>query len=310
MNQQNHSLLIMKFGGAALANYKNIRKVSKIISKYSETNHLIIVVSAIEGVTDRLYKIVELIKKGQVNRALHEIETIYSLHIYILSKLDKSVETFDTQQKIKTLIDLLKMFVKKVFNTNITNITNSQTDYIVSFGERLSIHLIVHILKKENNKVLAVDTSYLLTTNKEFGNAKPITPKSRSDIKELLNECLKENVIPVVTGYIGHAEDGCITTLGRGGSDYSASLMASFLKANGLILWKDVKGLYDKDPKRYPDAHLMKEADYDTAIKLSQNDAKVLHPESVLTAKKADISVYIKCFLMPNLTGTRIWKKN
>lgn len=307
MNQQNNSLLVMKFGGSALANYKNIHKISKIISKYSETNDVIVVVSAVEGVTDKLYKIVELIKKGQVNRALQEIEIIYNLHIHILSKLDKAVETFDTQQKIKTLIDLLRMFVKKVFNTKITN---SQIDYIVSFGERLSIHLVVYILKKENNKALAVDTSYLLTTNKEFGNAKPVIPKTRSNIKELLGKCLKEKVIPVITGYIGHAEDGCITTLGRGGSDYSASLMASFLKANGLILWKDVKGLYDKDPKRYPDAHLMKETDYDTAIKLSKNDAKILHPESVITAKKANISVYIKCFLMPNLTGTRIWKKN
>lgn len=295
----------MKFGGAALGNPRNVVKITRIINDYAKQYDLVIVVSAVKEVTDKLYKIAEIIKNRDIDDTLRAIQDIYHLHLAFLKQIKNPVIKLQGQQEIKLLFDLLILFVKKI---NKENITNSQIDFIVSFGERLSARIVVCYLEMLDRNSLVIDTRDYLMTTKNFGQAKVIVPKSKKTLQTIINQCLTVHAIPVITGYIGHAEDGCITTLGRGGSDYTASLIASFLKANGIILWKDVNGLYDSDPKKYKKARLMVKANYDDFLKLSKSGAKIIHPYAIVPLKNPHIPLHIKSFLKPKQKGTLIWK--
>lgn len=297
----------MKFGGAALEDAASIKKISSIIYWSSQKNDLIIVVSAIKHVTDKLHRVLEIIKRADIQSALKEIDCIYNDHVNLLREIDPSIQSLETEQKLKNLLDLLKLFVKK---TSFDKLGDSQKDYIISFGERMSVHVITHSLRFiKKVRSLALDTTSLLATTKEFGRAKPLLDENLSSMKLILRKCLSERVIPVITGYVGHAPDGCITTLGRGGSDLTATLIASMISADKVILWKDVVGLFDKDPKIDPDAKLFKVTDYNTAMDLSKHGAKILHPEAVEPVKTAKIPLQIKSFLFPKGPGTLIADK-
>lgn len=297
-------LMVMKFGGAALANPENIIKTTKIIKKYSESYLVVVVVSAIKNVTDSLLEIGENVKREKSDEALEKIEILYQKHLKFLKRISNPVLACEIKQEIKLLFDLLELFIKRVDQTHITD---SQIDFIVSLGERLSARIIVSYLRDRKINASLMDTRDFLTTTAEHGEAKPIIKKSKEPICQNINHYLNYKVIPVITGYIAQDETGCITTLGRGGSDYTASLIANFIKAKNIILWKDVNGLYDKNPKVYHDAKIISQATYQEAIKLSHGGAKILHPESVWPAQKARIPIYIKSFLKPHLPGTKIW---
>ena len=299
-------LVVMKFGGAALATPENILITCKIINSYSKKNRLVIVVSAIKGVTDKLYQIGKIIREEKLELALKKIENLHRKHLDFLEKIKNPLDKIRVQQEIKLLFDLLEIFIKKITPYRFTL---SQMDFIVSFGERLSSRIISHYLKNESLAVLTIDTRDFFITTDEFGQAKPIILSSKKKIRNIIGQCLKNKTIPIVTGYIGRTRDGCITTFGRGGSDYSASLIANFIDADRLILWKDVNGLYNEDPKKNSQAQLLSQVTYDQAMKLSINGAKIIHPESIIPTKEANIPVSIKCFLKPNLLGTIIKNK-
>lgn len=303
MGNKTKQLLVMKFGGAALENAQSIQKITNIVYWAHQRNHLIVIVSAIKNITNRLQDSVLLINTHDRSSALKEIDAIYDEHINVLRAIDPTIQAFETGQKLKTLFDLLMLFIKKIPDSPLTD---SQKDYILSFGERMGAHVVAHSFRRKRIRAVALDTTSLLTTTKEFGNAKPLLGKSAASMKRTLAQCIKEGIVPVSTGYVGHAEDGCVTTLGRGGSDLTATLVASLMHADKVILWKDVVGLFDKDPKKDETAHLLKTSDYATAIRLSQAGAKILHPESLLPVQKAHIPVYIKSFLFPKASGTVI----
>lgn len=296
-------LMVMKFGGAALANPENIIRTTKIIKKYSESYRVVVVVSAIKNVTDSLLEIGENLKLEKSDETLEKIEILYQKHLKFLERIGNPVLACETKQEIKLLFDLLELFIKRVDQAHIAN---SQIDFIVSLGERLSARIIVSYLRNLKVNASLMDTRDFLTTTAQHGGAKPIIKKSKKLISQNINNYLKSKVIPVITGYIAQDETGCITTLGRGGSDYTASLIANFINAQSLVLWKDVDGLYDKNPKIYPEAKIIFQATYQEAIKLSRGGAKILHPESVRPAQKARIPIYIKSFLKPDLEGTKI----
>lgn len=304
-DMNNKPLVVMKFGGAALKNQWSIDKSTDQIREYFLTNYLVIIVSALSGVTDKLYTLCSLCKKGETSSCIKLITQISANHTNILSQMGSSIEIFETQQQIQYLIDLLRIFIMKHLTEKLTQ---AQVDYVVSFGERLSIHIVSFVLKQKHVKVIAVDSSYLLKTTKEFGNAKIYQAYNKETIKKICEQAIASNIIPVITGFIGQGTDGCIRTLGRGGSDYSATSIAALIKADRVILWKDVHGMYDKDPKKYSDAKYFYKVNYDKALEMSKHGAKILHPESILPAKANKIPVLIKSFLKPTIPGTEIWK--
>lgn len=299
------SLVVMKFGGAALSNGKNIINAAQITLNLSKSTKQIIIVSALQGVTDDLIDIKNLCERNKTKLMLHKLQKLQEYHQKILSGFGESLHVLETQQEIRTLTDLLKLYIVKNAGKKLTN---AQHDYIVSFGERLSVHIFACALKELNSSVIAVDSSYFLKTTADFGNAKVVPDLNKATIHKIVTLALKQNAIPIITGYIGCGEDGCVTTLGRGGSDYSATSLASLMHADQIVLWKDVKGMYDKDPKQHKDALFLTKVNYHDAIDMSINGAKILHPESIIPAEKNSIPVYIKSFLQPNEEGTTIWK--
>ena len=181
-------------------------------------------------------------------------------------------------------------------------------DYMVSFGERLSCRLVAFALQNLSLKAKVVDSSQIIITNNDFGNARPFLEKTRERVEKVIYPLLIQDTIPIVTGYFGGTLDGKIATLGRGGSDYSATILAYALDAQEVILWKEVDGVFTGDPKKEEKVRFLAELTYDEALILAQNGAKVLHPEAVRPVVEKEIPVWVKNTFNPKFKGTKIWK--
>ena len=164
-----------------------------------------------------------------------------------MHEVDKRLQAVKIESELINLISRLKNFIKNVSNKKITR---ARIDYIVSFGERLSSPIVANALEMCGMTAYPIDASFIIATNSRFGNAVPLYKESQQYINQILFPLIKNNVIPVVTGYIGFTHGGCTTTLGRGGSDLTAAYLANLLSANALYLWKDVEGFYSEDPHK------------------------------------------------------------
>src|SRR3989344_1709535 len=249
-------MIIMKFGGAAFANGNNILNIAKIVKDYKKRNRdIVIVASAMEGVTDKLFLIGELLKKKQLKKALNILHIIKKQHISALKIVSRKEEGIRIEIEMIKLFSQLENYVK---NISMKDITPARIDFLVSFGERF------------------------------------LTP------------LVKRNIVPVVTGYIGYSGDGCTTTLGRGGSDLTATFLANFLDAQAIYLWKDVLGFYNDDPHKNKKATLFEKLSYDKAEKLAKNGAKVVYYKAILPVRKKRIPIYVRSYLKPQERGTTI----
>ncbi|QQG44085.1 MAG: aspartate kinase [Candidatus Roizmanbacteria bacterium] len=293
-------MIIMKFGGAALARAANILITSQIIKKYSAEAKLVIVVSAMKGITDKLTEVVNCLNNRQIKKGLIILANIKNIHLSTGKSLNVSVKT---QFRIKLLLNNLGRFI---INNRNKKITADKIDYILSFGERLSCLIISNTLKLQDIIVCPIDASQLLATDGKFGKAKPLNYKKQESIKKMLQTLIENNITPIVTGFIGYAPDGRITTLGRGGSDLTAAYLANLLNADALYFWKDVDGFYVDDPKKNSQSLMFNNLSYKKAEILTKNGAKILHHQTISHIEKNNIPIYIKNFLNPKATGTLI----
>jgi aspartate kinase len=239
-------MIVMKFGGASLSSGPNILNICKLVKKYAKNNKVILIASAMKDVTDKLYELTDYVIKKNVKKALKIILDLSNKHITTLKSINPNPEAVKTEIEIIKLINLLEYFIK---NTAIKGLTDARVDYIVSFGERLSCRIVAEALEQKGILAMPIDASLIMATNANFGNALPLYGKSQSHIQKILIPLIKNGIIPVVTGYIGFTHDGCTTTLGRGGSDLSATFLANFLNAKAVYLWKDVEGHKCKNNK-------------------------------------------------------------
>lgn len=296
-------MIVMKFGGASLSTGPDILNICKIVKNYAKKEKLILIISAMKGVTDDLYSVVEYIKNKKVKKAVDLIDSLKRKHMKALRSINPNPAAVKTEIEIIKLINLLEYFVK---NTATKGITAARSDYIVSFGERLSCRIVAEALEQINLLSMAIDASLVLATDDTFGNALPLYGKSQSHIQQILMPLIKNNVIPVVTGYIGFTHDGCTTTLGRGGSDLSATFLANFLHAKAIYLWKDVEGFFLTDPHKDKKAKLLRKLTYQRAEDLSRNGAKVVYYKAIKPAADRKIPIYVKSFISPDLKGSVI----
>ena len=296
-------MIIMKFGGASLSTGSEILNSCKIVKIYYKKDKVILVVSAMKDVTDQLFEIGGILRKRNLNKALERIEKIKIRHIKTLQSFKPNSEAVKAEVEIYKLTGLLKYFVKNVINKEITT---ARTDYIVSFGEKLSCRIVAEALEQQGLSAYPLDASFILATTNEFGNALPLYGESQNSIKQILLPLIQNNIIPVITGYIGFADDGCTTTLGRGGSDLSAAFLANFLNAKAVYLWKDVLGFYEDDPYENRRAKLFKILDYKKAEKLAKKGAKIIYHKAIAPVREKHIPIYIKSFQDPKSAGTTI----
>ncbi len=284
-------MIIMKFGGTSVGSKERIFNVANIILKFN-SNQIIIVVSAMAGVTDKLISLFEKYKVRDYLSAHSELVNLYAIHKLGLD--DKSIHR---------LFEELNIYL-----TLCTEFKPADYDHVISFGEKLSSHLLSAAINSLGIKSNPIDSSSIIITDNNFGNGKALLDQTETKAKSVISPLLSQNVIPIITGFFGANLDGEIVTLGRGGSDYSATILANVLDASEVILWKEVDGIFSDDPKKTNNAIFYPSLTYDEALELSKNGAKILHPEAMIPVQAKNIIVRVKNTFNPDHPGTKIWK--
>ncbi len=297
--------MVMKFGGTSIKDEEMIDKVVSIIKKKHDKGiELVVVVSAFAGTTDQLIEVAEKTKTGSKEEALNLVEKIKRRHLSVSEKVFEEEEIRkNVLEEIESKINELKNFIE-----NVKEIGDRELDFFMSFGEKLSAPVISGALREKNiSSIHMTGKEAGVITDNVFGEAKPLEESSKY-IKRNLSELLTEK-IPVVTGFIGGSEDGDITTLGRGGSDYTASLIGKAIEADEIWIWSDVSGVLTCDPSIMPEAKPLKSISYREAMELSYFGASVLHPKSIKPAIENNIPVIVKNTYNTEANGTKIVKE-
>ncbi len=294
------SMKIYKFGGTSLGSAVRIKKVADIIASAVNDEKLVVVVSAIHRVTDLL---LEAATKacggdGSCRTILDEIDQI---HIAVVEELFSGVRLGDVIAAIRSDLSDLHNIVQGVFL--LRELSEKSMAVVLSFGERLSARIVSCYLEERLVASFSLDARELIVTDANYADALVDTLASELQIKKRLASF---DGVPVVTGFIAAAPDGTITTLGRGGSDYTASILGAALSASEIWIWTDVDGFFSADPKRVRDARILPYVSYSEAMELSHAGARVLHPLAVQPAMKAGIPLLIKNSFNPEAAGTRI----
>ncbi|MHB1829850.1 MAG: aspartate kinase [Candidatus Micrarchaeaceae archaeon] len=287
-------MIVMKFGGSSVANAERIQNVVNIIRLNIEREP-VVVVSALGGVTDSLIKSAELAVEGG------ETEEIYSIekkHLAVISSLGIS------DAGVKKDLQELRMLMKEI--AVLGKLTQKTLDRVVSFGERMSSKIIASYMQKTGIAAKAYNAYDIgMLTDSGFGGA-DIFPRTYGLIAKAMENLI--GTVPVITGYIGMDKNGDITTLGRGGSDYTASIIGAALDVEEIQIWTDVDGIMTADPKIVKGAKNITEVSYDEASELALLGAKVLHPKTILPAINKNIPVRILNTFNPGHRGTVVLK--
>ena len=272
---------VLKFGGSSLKSHNEIKNVANIIIKSYKRNEEPIIVCSACG--DSTNKLLELKRKI-------DYEEFKKYHYNIMKELE-ILEINETKKKYKELMDQL---YKKKFLTNEIK-DEKYKDYIKSFGERLSTLIVSNYLNKLGIKAKnynAYDLGFI--TNNNFGNAK-LLEDSEKKIKDNILEIINlKSKIPIITGFIAKSENGEITTLGRGGSDLTATIIGKCINAKEVQVWKDVDGIYTCDPKIIKESKLIEKINYNDASEMAKCGAKILHPIALEPCKEKNIPIIVK----------------
>ncbi|MEM1666344.1 MAG: aspartate kinase [Nitrososphaerota archaeon] len=300
--------LVMKFGGTSLGDGKRIRHVASLIRRYSEENELVVVASAMSNVTDELIKLTSIAESGRENEVDELLERLSSQHEDAIGDAIKDEKiSAEVWRYIQRDLDGLRRAVKGV--CYIMEATPRTRDLILSFGERLSTRILWGaMLDFGMPAVYLTGKDAGIVTDSNFGEAVPLIETTYLNLSSKLGNLISEGKIPVVTGFIAADTHGVITTLGRGGSDYTATLIGSAINADEIWLWSDVDGLMTANPKIVPNAKVLPEISYAEAIEMAMFGAKGLHPRAFEPTIEKGIPVRIRNTFNPEKPGTLIKK--
>lgn len=301
--------IVMKFGGTSVSCSEGIDHIVEITKKsVLDGNEVIVVVSAISGITD---KIIMATEKALIN----DKEAIRTYIKELATKhREIAVEIIHNKKVLDKLLseneELIKEFTGILTSVSYLKEATPRTrDYLLSFGEKLSTSIICSALQDSKLKAKWFTGGKVgIVTNDRFGNAMPLMNITTHQVKKNLEPLISKGVIPVVTGYIAHTQDAITTTLGRGGSDYTASIIGSVLNADEVWIWTDVDGLMTADPKIEPLAKTISSISYAEAIEMAYFGAKGMHPKALEPVALKEIPVRIKNTFNPEKYGTLIVK--
>jgi len=298
--------LVLKFGGTSISSVANIRYVAKLIHSLSKQHKIVSVFSAISGVTDDLIRISTLIQKGNKDAANNITKKIIKNHMQMANTCVKN-------SKIKKeLIEKMKNDLSELEELShgmllLGEVTPRSSDYLISFGERLSINLIAFVLRDLGSKAQALTGKDVgIVTDSNFGESKPLMDTTRLRVSHTIESLLAKKTIPVVGGFAGADQHGNITTFGRGGSDYTATIVASSIKADEVWLMSDVDGLMTTDPKIVKNAKVLKEVSYTEAMEMALFGAKYIHPRALEPLVTKKIPLRIKSTFNTKNLGTLV----
>jgi aspartate kinase len=294
--QYTNGMIVMKFGGSSVANAERIRHVAEIVKAHLYRNP-VLVLSAMGDTTDHLLEAGEKALKTGVVQA----EKIEELHLKTITELGLDGNALS---EINPLLDELKNLLMGI--SLIKELTGKTKDYLVSFGERLSVRIAAAFFTSIGIKAQAADAwNCGFVSNSNYTYAE-LTEESWELIPAKLKTLAGEGLLQIVTGFLAKDEKGNITTLGRGGSDLTAAMIAAACAAEEVQVWKDVDGILTADPRLIPDAKVVDIITYEAASELAFFGAQVLHPRAMQPCIKTGTAVLVKNSYNPQAPGTRI----
>lgn len=300
--------IVMKFGGSSVANAARIKNVARTIQRFSSGNRIVVVVSAMGEATDRLVEVGDLAVKGESRKSTMLVSKLQQMHTRAALSVVQTSSRIELMDTINSLNDELAKTVEGI--AHLREMTARSRDYLLSFGERLAAPIVAFALKSLGVRSRPLTGGEAgITTDNSFGEAKPLVEVSYQQLRNRLEPLLTRKEVPVVTGFIASSVEGNITTLGRGGSDYTASLIGAALDSDEIWIWTDVDGLMTADPRIVKDAKVLTTVSFGEALELSYFGAKMMHPRALQPAAKNKIPVRIKNSSKPMSQGTLVSDK-
>jgi aspartate kinase len=298
-------VIVLKFGGTSVGDAEAIERAGGIIAKRMAQGP-IVVVSALAGVTNALIGIAEQAAKGHLIGAIRAIETLRERHLeQAETLLGSGTDALDVAAELSAMIDELAHLAEAL--ATLGDLTPRSLDAISAYGERMSSVLCVAAFCRQGVPATHIDACEVMITDATYGRAEPQADEIASACRERVIPVVRQGKVPVMGGFIGSAKGtGVTTTLGRGGSDYSASLFGAAVRADAIEIWTDVDGMLTADPHVVANARLIEQIAFDEASELASFGAKVLHPNTIAPAVRLGIPVYVLNSRRPDGAGTKI----
>jgi aspartate kinase len=297
-------VIVVKFGGTSVGDAAAIQRTAEIVRSKLPRDP-IVVVSALGGATNALLAVGEQSAKGHLIGALRGVETLRDRHLRECEALlGDSEESAEIAGELSAMFDELAHLAEAL--STLGHVTPRSLDAIAAHGEQLSANLVAAYFRKVGIDAEYVDPRTVMTTDDKFMEAEPQTDAIAQHAREILQPMVQQGRVPVMGGFVGATTNGITTTLGRGGSDYSASLVGAALNAEAIEIWTDVDGMLTADPRVVEGSLLIEQIRFDEASELASFGAKVLHPNTIAPAVRLGIPVFVYNSRNPKGKGTRI----
>ncbi len=300
-------LLVMKFGGTSVGSPESIARAADLVVEHVRDCDVVVVVSAMSQVTNMLLGALDAGSGGSQDVLADTLEKLRAKHQAACSGLLPASRQLLVRERMEAIVDEFERLARGMLL--LAERPPKAVDAAAPTGERLSSLLVSEVLKAKGVRSESVSGESLIVTDGVHGAATPLLQETGATADAALRPLLSEGTVPVVTGYNGATREGVATTLGRGGSDFSAAILAAALRADELWIWSDVDGILSGDPTIAGDARLLEDVTYNEAAELAYNGAKVLHAKTLAPVAEAGIPVRIKNSFHPERPGTRISAK-
>ncbi len=300
-------VLVMKFGGTSVGSPESIDRAARLIASQTETFHVAVVVSAMSQVTNMLFDALVAGSEGDRCTLESRLDQIRTKHVEACNELLPPSRRSAVCEHMEGIIGDFERIARGMLL--LRERPPRSVDEAAATGERLSGLLVSEVLQTSGTPAQFVSGTDLIVTDAVHGGATPLVEETAVNTEKRLRPLLLEGKVPIITGYNGATREGVATTLGRGGSDFSAAILAAALRADELWIWTDVDGILSCDPSISPDARLLADVTYNEAAELAYNGAKVLHPRTLAPLAEKEIPVRIKNSFNPGHSGTCISAK-
>ena len=298
------SLIVMKFGGTSVGSAERIHQAATIVRQHARKDRVVVVVSALSKVTDLIISVLNAARAGDPTKMEDGLRALRERHDQVLHELFKGRALKSVSSEVHAVLQRLTEFCSAL--SLLGSATPQVMDLVLPLGEHMSARMFTACLQELGAQSAFVDSARVIATDDKFGDATPDMDTTRRHCREVLAPLLEAGQIPVVMGYSGATSTSQVTTLGRGGSDYSGTILGAAMDAHEVWIWTDVDGVLTADPRVCPDAITLPEITFAEAIELSYYGAKVIHRKAILPTMERGIPVWIKNSFKPEVPGTKI----
>ena len=301
--EQDDQIVVMKFGGTSVENSAAIKRLIDIVDRQQGIQP-VVVVSALARVTDQLLDAGRSATAGHLGSALNTVRNIYVRHEEIADSLVIGAAYAELDRALRSEFQALEALLQELENSR--ELDWKAQDQLLGFGECFSSRLVAAALCEAGRQAAYVDARSCIVTDARHGQASPLWDATNRRVQEVVGPLLRAAKVPILGGFIASTADGVPTTLGRGGSDFSASIVGAALGALRIEIWTDVDGVMTTDPKLCADARVIRKMSFDEAAELAHFGAKVLHPATLAPAMRENIPVHVLNSRNPEAEGTVI----